>query len=125
MDVAEIGQKMVGLCRQCRDLEALDTLFSEDIESLEATGSEMTSAETKGLDALKARNQWWFANHEIHAISVRGPFPGGDRFAVFFNYDLTSKAGPLAGKRRQLEEVGLYTVAGGKIVKEEFFYAAG
>jgi hypothetical protein len=43
---------------------------------------------------------------------------------VVFSYDITPKAGPMAGKRVQMEEVGLDTVAGGKIV-EEFFYSSG
>ena len=29
------------------------------------------------------------------------------------------------GQRLQLQEAGLYTVDGGKIVREEFFYATG
>jgi hypothetical protein len=31
----------------------------------------------------------------------------------------------MAGKRMQAEEAGLYTVKGGRIVKEEFFYHMG
>ena len=51
--------------------------------------------------------------------------PNGDRFAVAFSYDMTPKAGPMAGRRMQMEEVGLYTVADEKIVKEDFFYHIG
>ena len=82
-------------------------------------------AHMKGLEAIRGKNEWWFANNEVHSGEVKGPFPHGDRFAVIFNFDVTSKAGPMAGQRFQMEEVGLYTVAGGKIVKEEFFYVTG
>ena len=88
-------------------------------------GSPEMPAEMKGLDTIRKKNEWWFANNELHGGEVKGPFPNGDRFAVIFNYDVTAKAGPMAGKRFQMEEVGLYTVEGGKIVKEEFFYAVG
>jgi hypothetical protein len=54
---------------------------------------------------------------------VKGPFPHGDRFARYFDFDVTAKAGPMAGNRMQMQEVGLYTVAGGKITREEFFYS--
>ena len=125
MSVSEIGEKMVALCREGKNLEALETLFSNDAESLEAQGNEQMPAEMKGLDALKQKNQWFVENHEIHGGNVKGPFPNGDRFSVIFDFDVTPKAGPMAGKRMQMEEVGLYTVAGGKIVREEFFYQGG
>jgi len=125
MSALEIGQKMVALCKEGKNLEALNTLFAEDAESIEARGDEQMPAEMKGLDALRQKNEWFFANHEIHGGDMKGPWPNGDRFAVVFAYDITPKAGPMAGKRIQMEEVGLYTVADGKIVKEEFFYAGG
>ena len=125
MSALEIGQKMVALCKEGKNLEALNTLFSEDAESIEARGDEQMPAEMKGLDALRQKNHWFFDNHEVHGGDVKGPFPNGDRFTVVFNFDVTPKAGPMAGKRMQMEEVGLYTVEGGKIVKEEFFYAMG
>jgi hypothetical protein len=31
----------------------------------------------------------------------------------------------MAGQRMRMEEVGMYTVQGGKIVREEFFYTMG
>jgi len=125
MDALEIGQKMVALCQEGKNLEALNTLFAEDAESIEARGDEQMPAEMKGLDALRQKNEWFFANHEVHGGDVKGPWPNGERFAVVFSYDITPKVGPMAGKRMQMEEVGLYTVADGKIVKEEFFYAGG
>jgi hypothetical protein len=36
--------------------------------------------------------------------------------------DVTPKA---SGERVQMREVGLYTIAGGKIVQEEFLYLMG
>jgi hypothetical protein len=79
----------------------------------------------QGLPAVRQKNEWWVANHEIHRGEAKGPFPNGDRFTVIFDYDVTAKAGPMAGKRVQMEEVALYTVKDGKIVREEFFYSMG
>jgi ketosteroid isomerase-like protein len=36
---------------------------------------------------------------------------------------VTPKAGPQKGKRMQMDEIGVYTVKNGKIVREEFFYS--
>jgi hypothetical protein len=125
MSTDEIGRKLVALCQEGKNLEALDTLFSKDALSIEAMGTAEMPAEIKGLDAIKKKNEWWFANNELHGGTVKGPFPNGDRFAVIFNFDVTPKAGPMAGKRMQMEEVGIYSVSGGKIVREEFFYSMG
>ena len=125
MGTMEVGQKLVGLCQQGKNLEALDTLYNKDVESIEAMAMPEMPARTKGVGALKKKNEWWFANNEVHGGTARGPFPHGDRFAVIFSFDVTPKSGPNAGKRMQMDEVALYTVRGGKIVKEEFFYGMG
>ena len=125
MSTLEIGQKLVALCQEGKNLEALNTLFSNDAESIEAMAMPDLPAQMKGLDAIRKKNEWWNQNNELHGGTVKGPFPNGDRFAVVFNFDVTPKAGPMAGKRMQMEEVGLYTVADGKVVREEFFYTGG
>jgi hypothetical protein len=125
MNTDEIGRKLVALCQQGKNLEALDTLFAKEAESIEAMSTPEMPAHMKGLDEIKKKNEWWFANNEVHGGGAKGPFPNGDRFAVIFNFDVTPKNGPMAGKRMQMEEVGMYTVRNGKITKEEFFYSMG
>jgi len=125
MATNEIGQKLVELCQQGKNLEAIDTLYSMDAESVEAMSTPEMPARMQGVDEIKKKNQWWFANNEVHEGSAKGPFPNGDRFAVIYNFDVTPKNGPMAGKRMRMEEVGMYTVRGDKIVREEFFYTMG
>jgi ketosteroid isomerase-like protein len=124
MNVQEIGQKLVELCRAGRNLEAL-SLYAPDAVSVEAVGSETMPAVMKGIDAIRGKGEWWFANNEIHRSDARGPYPNGERFAVVFDFEFTSKEGPTAGQRVKMEEVALYTVENGKIVREEFFYSMG
>lgn len=121
MNAKEIGQKLVDLCKEGKNLECINTYYAEDIESVEAmappSGGDRT---TKGIAGVRGKNEWWSENHEVHGAEVAGPYPHGeDRFAVRFNYDITNKP---SGQRMQMDEVGVFTVAGGKIVKEEFFY---
>ena len=120
-----VGKKLVELCQQGRNMDAVETLYSPDIVSVEAAGDPSMPREMKGIDAIRAKSEWWFANHEVHGGEVRGPFPHDDRFAVWFSNEITAKAGPMAGKRMTIEEVALYTVKDGKIVREEFFYDMG
>ncbi len=118
-----VAQELVELCRKGENLAALETLYSPEIVSVEAEpmpGAE--SRESVGLEAVIAKNKWWFENHELHGGTVEGPFPHDDRFIVMMSYDVTPKAGPLAGQRMTFAEAGLYTIADGKIVREEFFY---
>ncbi len=119
MNTTEIAKKLVELCKQGKNNEALDTLFAEDMVSVEAVAMPGIQQEAKGLAAVKAKGEWWIANHEMHSASVTGPWPHGDRFVVGFQYDVTNKP---SGNRMQLDEVALYTVRNGKIVREEFFY---
>jgi hypothetical protein len=81
------------------------------------------SQRTEGLAGVKKKNEWWESAHEIHGGEAMGPWPHGDRFIVHFKFDVTAKEGPMKGKRMQLDEAAMYTVKGGKIVQEEFFYS--
>lgn len=122
MSTMEIAKKLVDLCRQGKNKEALETLFSEDMVSVEAAATPGVQQEQKGLAAVKAKGEWWLANHEIHSASVTGPWPHGDRFIMGFQYDVTNKP---SGNRMKLDEAALYTIRNGKIVREEFFYDMG
>jgi hypothetical protein len=76
-------------------------------------------ARCEGVAAVKAKGEWWTNAHEWHGGSVEGPFVNGAQFAVRFEMDVTEKA---SGRRMQMTEIGLYTVSGGQIVEERFFY---
>lgn len=123
--VMDLATQLVALCNEGKNLEAIEKFYSPDIVSIEVFGSDEMPKEMKGIDAIKGKNQWWYENHEVHSGCVQGPFPNGDRFIAFFDYDITPKCGPMEGQRMQMREAGLFTVADGKIVKEEFFYHMG
>jgi hypothetical protein len=57
-------------------------------------------------------------NHEVHSCKVTGPFVAGDKFIVEFDLDVTNKP---SKKRMQMKEAGLYVVANGKVMREDFF----
>lgn len=121
----EVGQELVAICRQGKHLEAIEKLYAPDIVSIEPHPGPNMPAQMRGLKAVRGKGQWWVENHEIHSSSVKGPFPHGDRFIIFFHFDVTPKAGPMKGQRMVMEEAGLYTVKNGKVAQEEFFYHMG
>ncbi len=124
-DTMVIGQKLVELCGAGKGMDAIDQLYSKDIVSVEASADGPMDQTMNGVDAVRGKNQWWYENHEVHSGQIDGPYPHDDRFITFMKYDITPKAGPMAGNRFTMQEMGLYTVAKGKIIKEEFFYHMG
>ena len=121
MNTMDIANKLVDLCRQGKNDEA-KALYADSAVSVEAMAMPGAQQESTGLAAIKTKGDWWRDNHEIHSASVTGPWPNGNRFVVGFQYDVTNKP---SGQRMKMDEVGLFTVENGKIVREEFFYAGG
>jgi hypothetical protein len=116
LSVPEVAHHLVTLCRAGRWDEAVERHYSEAIVSVEPAGEDR---ESRGLEAVKAKSEWWVSNHEIHDCKIDGPFVGGNKFVVRFTLDVTFKP---TGQRKQLDELGLYTVADGKVVHEQFYY---
>ena len=79
-------------------------------------------AETRGKEGVIGKNKWWVDNHVVHSSSAEGPYPQGDRFIVRYQYDITNKQ---SQQRMKMDEMALYSVKDGKIVREEFFYVTG
>jgi ketosteroid isomerase-like protein len=120
MTTLEVGNRLVALCREGQDEKVMNTLYHPEIVSVEAAAMPGMPQEQRGLSACQGKAKWWSENNTVHSAKVEGPFPHGDRFAVRFTYDLTRKKD---GQRVKMDEVALYTVKDGKIVREEFYYA--
>ena len=118
MTTQEIANKLVKLCGAGKFPDAME-MYSPDIVSMEAGAPPGQSREAKGIAAVKAKAEWWAANHEVHSVKVEGPLVAGSHFAVTFKLDVTFKP---EGRRFTMEEVAVYKVKDGKIVYEEFFY---
>lgn len=119
MTTEEVAKKLVDLCSQGKFDEATDALYSPDIVSMEAGAPPGMSRESKGLEAVKAKGEWWNANHEVHSASVEGPLVTDSHFTVKFKMDVTFKP---EKRRFTMEELAVYKVVDGKVVYEEFFY---
>lgn len=119
MTTKEVADKVVALCSQGKFNEAVDQLYSPDIVSMEAGAPPGQSRESKGIEAVRAKGEWWVANHDVHGVKVEGPLVAGSHFSVVFKLDVTFKP---QGKRFEMEEIAVYKVMDGKIVYEEFFY---
>lgn len=116
----EIGQSLVGMFNRGEFGEVEVKWWNpREITSVEGVGVEMAWT---GKSAVDEKNQGWMADHVIHGASAEGPFVGASGFAVRFRMDVETKS---TGQRQVMDEVGVYTVKNGKIIREEFMYSAG
>ena len=120
MTTLEVANRLVDLCRQGKNHEAITELYADDVVSIEAGGPEGMSREVNGKAAVLGKGQWWVDNHDVHDAVTTGPWPHGDRFIAGHKYEVTFKP---SGARFVMEEMALYTVKDDKIVHEEFFYS--
>jgi ketosteroid isomerase-like protein len=121
MTTAEIAADFATLCKAGKFDEAGEKYWSPDIVSVEAMGPPGADLASRGIDAVRAKGEWWYANHEVHSAEATGPYVNGDQFIVRFKMDVTFKE---TGARMQMDEDALYTVKDGRIVEERFFYGS-
>jgi hypothetical protein len=115
MSIQTMAKQFVELCNQGKNFDVMRTMYHPDIVSVEGDG-----AETAGQTPVIQKSERWAAANTIHGEKVLGPyFNGPGEFAVHFTFEVTPKA---TGTRRTLQEVGVYTVEGDKITREQFFY---
>jgi hypothetical protein len=117
MTTQDIAQDLVALCREGKFHEAGEKYWADDVLSVEAMGE---PAESRGIEAARAKGEWWAGAHDIHGVKVEGPYVNGDSFAVRFTMDITVKE---SGQRHTMDEVAFYVLKNGKIAEERFFYA--
>jgi hypothetical protein len=123
MSLQSLANQFVEWCNQGRNFDVMEAMYAPDIVSVEASGVEVA-----GKRPVIEKSRQWAAVNEIHGEKVRGPYydkatGAADRsdgqFAVHFSFEVTPKA---TGQRVTLEEVGIYTVKGGQIVREQFYF---
>ena len=119
MSVETVALKFMELVNQDKNFEVMRTMYAPDMVSVEGDGTE-----TVGRQPVIHKSEAFRANNTLHRETHRGPFYFGDakasagQFAVYFTIDVTNNA---SGKRVKLEEVGLYTVNGDAITREQFY----
>lgn len=121
MSVKDVANGLVERCRKGDFTGAVETFYDDDIVSVEAAGTPEYPAETRGKDKVRAKNEKWMENTEVHSFNVEGPFVGDDGFAVRYTFDVTDKP---SGRRTEMTEMALYKVQDDRITHERFFYNA-
>jgi hypothetical protein len=117
MTTVEIANKLVALCSAGNWQQVHDELYHADAESIEPDGT--TWGNVKGMEAIANKGkQWQGMIEEYHGNTVSEPLVAGNFFTVRMVSNTTMKG----MGRMQFEELCMYEVKDGKIIKEQFFY---
>ena len=120
MTTQEIANRLVELCRKGDYSTCYEELYSPDVWSIEPKGA--MNEKVQGMEGIQMKGKQWNENMlEFHGSSIGEPIIADNHFAVTMMYDATFKD----RGRSKSEEICLYEVKEGKIVKEQFFYSMG
>jgi hypothetical protein len=121
MTTQETAARYHQLASQRKFIEIQDTLHHEDVvcQEPDKAASMGMVVFTKGREAIKAKVAAHLATIEtMHTYNVGDPIVAGEFFSVVLKQEVTYKGKP----RMALEEIGVFHVKDGKIIKEQFFY---
>ena len=114
----EVANRMNELFKQYKWAEVQEELFAENAVSIEPPHAQGLQT-VEGLAAIKKKGDD-FNNmvEEMHGGWVSEPLVGGNYISFAMGMDVTYKG----MGRQKMEEIAVYEVKDGKIVKEQFFY---
>jgi SnoaL-like domain len=118
MTTQEVADRLAQLFKENKWTEVQQELFSDDVESIEPAHAQGMQS-VKGLDAVKKKGEEFNSMvEEVHGGYASEPIVAGNHIAITMGIDFTMKG---AG-RTKMDEIVVYEVKDGKIVKEQFFY---
>ena len=122
MTTQEVANRLVELINAGDDDTAHKELYHEDVISIEnpvKKGQGMEYMEIKGMTAKKEKTkQWNEMTEELHGYGAGEPMVVENAFVVKIWIDSKMKG----YDREKMDELAVYSVVGGKIVREEFVY---
>ena len=113
----EVANRLVELCRAGKVLEAGQELYADNIESIEPSTAQTPHAKGKAAVSEKGK-QFASMIEERFGASYSDPVVGGKYFSIAMMLDATLKG----MGRQKLDEICVYEVNDGKIVREQFYY---
>ena len=118
MTTQEVANRFNELAQQGNWNQIQEELYADDAESIEPPHAQGLQS-AKGRDALKQKaEQFGSSVEEMHGGYSSEPLVAGNHFAVGMGMDATMKG----MGRVKMDEIAVYEVKNGKIVKEQFFF---
>jgi len=118
MTTQEVANRLVELCREGKYEQAIKELYSPEIVSVEPEG--MPNRIVKGLAAIVEKGEKFESMLEkVNSSIISDPIVAENFFSCTMLMNVQMKGVPVAV---DMDEVCVYNVEDGKIVKEQFFY---
>ncbi len=118
MTTQQIADRFYELAQTNQWDQIQEEMFSEDAVSIEPSHSPGLQSAT-GMAAIKEKGKKFAeAVEEFHSGFTNPPVVSSNHFACVMGMDVTMKG----MGRMTMDEVAVYQVKDGKIVKEQFFY---
>jgi limonene-1,2-epoxide hydrolase len=114
---SEVAHRLIELCREGKNMDAVNELYADHILSLEPKGS--MAERTEGKEAVIEKETGFFMSvEEVHSSEVSEPLVAENFFSLTMKMDMTIKG----MGRMKMDEVCVFEVNDGKIVFEQFFF---
>ena len=114
----EVAARFNELAKEGKWDQIQNELFAENAKSIEPPNSPGLQS-VEGLDAIRQKGkQFNEMVEEMHGGYSSEPLVAGNHFSVAMGMDVSMKG----MGRTKIDEIALYEVKDGKIVKEQFFY---
>ncbi|MEO5572673.1 MAG: nuclear transport factor 2 family protein [Bacteroidia bacterium] len=117
MTATEVANRLVELCRQGKNMDAIKELYADNIESIEPIGSRHPHTEGKA-NVMTKQTEFFSMVEEVHSSEVSNPSVAANYFTLTMKMDMTLKG----RGRMAMDEVCVYKVLDGKIVHEQFIF---
>lgn len=120
MNTEAVARRLVQLCREGKYSQAQDELYAQNARSIEMDGMAGPLGTVEGLEAIREKGRRFENSYtQMHGATCSDPLVAEPFFSVVMGFDATFKE----GGRRAMEEVCVFEVANGRIVREQFFYS--
>lgn len=118
MTTQQVADRFMELAQSNNWEQIQAELFSDDAESIEPPQSQGLQT-VKGKAAIKHKGeQFEQMVEQMHSGYTGDPIIAGNHFSVAMGMDVTMKG----MGRQKMDEIAVYQVKDGQIVKEQFFY---
>ena len=118
MTTQEVANRLVELCREGKNEQAVNELYSPEIVSIEPEGT--PNRIVKGLAGIAEKGAKFQSTIEkFNSNFVSDPVVAENFFSCAMLMNVQMKGVPVP---IDMDEISVYTVKDGKIIQEEFFY---
>lgn len=115
MTTESVARELIQMLKSERNIEAIRMLYDDKIDTVEAD----PTRSRKGKQTVLKSMQDFADSHDFKYTKIEGPIISGGSFALRLAFDAKNRS---TGDSFSVDEIAVYTVLEGRIVREQFYY---